>query len=87
MKCKVNNWMVLSVSNNKSFVNRGYYITKKFFPTYEDAREFMLEESEKYAKAKEKDFDKNEVLIDCGEYFVEIQIIDCSKDIKIIGIE
>lgn len=87
MKCKVSNWMVLSVSNNKSFVTRGYYITKNFFSTFEDAREFMLEESEKYAKAKEKDLGKSEAFIDCGEYFVEIQIIDCSKDIKIIGIE
>lgn len=31
MKCKVSNWMVLSVSNNKGFVTRGYYITKKSF--------------------------------------------------------
>ena len=45
MKCKVSNWMVLSVSNNKGFVTRGYYITKKFFSTYEDAREYMLEEN------------------------------------------
>lgn len=87
MKCKVSNWMVLSVSNNKSLVTRGYHITKNFFSSFEDAREFMLEESEKYAKAKEKDLDKSEAFIDCGEYFVEIQIIDCSKDIKIIGIE
>ena len=47
----------------------------------------MLEESNKCAKAKEKDLDKNEAFIDCGEYFVQIYIIDCSKDIKIIGIE
>ena len=87
MKCKVSNWMVLSVSNNKTFVTRGYYITKKFFSTYEDAREYMLEESYKYAKAKERDLSKNEAFIDCGEYFVQIQIIDCSKDIKIVGIE
>ena len=43
MKCKVSNWMVLSVSNNKGFVTRGYHITKEFFSTYEDAREYMLE--------------------------------------------
>ena len=47
MKCKVSNWMVLTVSNNKTFVTRGYHITKKFFSTFENAREFMLEESEK----------------------------------------
>ena len=87
MKCKVSNWMVLSVSNNKGFVTRRYYITKKFFSTYEDAREYMLEESNKYSNVKERDLGKNEVFIDCGEYFVEIQIIDCSKDIKILGIE
>lgn len=87
MKCKVNNWMVLSVSNNKTFVTRGYYITKEFFSTYEDAKEYMLKESDKYAKAKERDLSKNEAFIDCGEYFVQIQIIDCSKDIKIVGIE
>ena len=47
----------------------------------------MLEESNKYANVKERDLGKNEVFIDCEEYFVEIQIIDCSKDIKILGIE
>ena len=47
----------------------------------------MLEESNKYPKAKEIDLGKNEAFIDCEEYFVEIQIIDCSKDIKILGIE
>ena len=69
MKCKVSNWMVLSVSNNKTFVTRGYYITKKFFSTYEDAREYMLEESNKYASVKERHLGKNEVFIDCEEYF------------------
>lgn len=87
MKCKVNNWMVLSISNNKTFVTRGFYVRKEFFSTYEDAREFMLEESSKYTKAIERDLDKDEAFIDCGEYFVQIQIIDCSKNIKILGIE
>ena len=47
----------------------------------------QLEDLLEYAKAKERDLDKNEAFIDCGEYFVEIRIIDCSKDIKILGIE
>ena len=87
MKCKINNWMVLVINNSKALVTRGVYISKKFFSTYEDAKEYMLEESNKCAKAKERDLDKNEAFIDCGEYFVQIYIIDCSKDIKIIGIE
>ena len=87
MKWKVSNWMVLTINNSKELVTRGVYMSKKFFSTYEDAREYMLEESNKCAKAKEIDLYKNEAFIDCGEYFVQINIIDCSKDIKIIGIE
>lgn len=87
MKCKVSNWMVLEINNSKALVTRGFYVSRKFFSTYEDARDYMMEETEKYTKAKEKDLDKNEAYIDCGEYIVQMQIIDCSKDIKIIGIE
>lgn len=31
MKCKVNNYMVLIVNNNKDLVFRGFDISKKFF--------------------------------------------------------
>ena len=87
MKCKVSNWMVLTINNSRELVTRGVDVSKKFFSTYKDAREYMIEESNKYAKAKERDLDKNEAFIDCGEYFVQICIIDCSKEIEILGIE
>lgn len=87
MKCKVSNWMVLTINNSDKLVTRGFYVSRQFFPTYEDAKDYMIDETKKYAKAKETDLSNDESLIDCGEYFVQMQIIDCSKDIKIIGIE
>lgn len=37
MECKVNNYMVLTVNNNDTLVTRGFYISKKFFSTYDKA--------------------------------------------------
>ena len=86
MKCKVNNYMVLTVNDNKDLVFHGFYISKKFFSYYDEAREYMIEHSKKF-KAKEINIEKESVYINCGEYFVEIHIIDCSKYIEIIGVE
>ena len=80
MKCKVNNYMVLTVNDNKDLVFRGFDISKKFFPDYDKAIEYMIEYSKKF-KAKESAY------INCGDYFVEIHVIDCSKYIEIIGVE
>ena len=38
-------------------------------------------------KAKEVDIDKDSIYIDCGEYCIEMNVIDCSSYIKITGIE
>lgn len=86
MECKVNNYMVLTVNNNDTLVTRGFYISKKFFSTYDKAREYMVETSKKF-KAKEVDIDKDSIYIDCGEYCIEMNVIDCSSYIKITGIE
>lgn len=86
MKCKVNNYMVLIVNNNKDLVFRGFDISKKFFSSYDKAIEYMIEYSKKF-KAKEIDIEKEMAYINCGEYFVQIHIIDCSKYIEIIGVE
>ena len=37
------------------------------------------------AKAKDVKTDKYSAYIDCGEYFAQMQIIDCSSEIEIIG--
>ena len=86
MECKVNNYMVLTVNNNDTLLTRGLYISKKFFSTYDKAREYMVETSKKF-KAKEVDIDKDSIYIDCGEYCIEMNVIDCSSYIKITGIE
>ena len=86
MEYKVSNYMVLIVNNNKTLVTRGFYISKKFFSSYDEARENMVEEAKKF-KAEAIDIKKDSVYIDCGEYCVEMNIIDCSKNIKIVGVE
>lgn len=86
MKCKVGNYMVLTVNNDKSLVTRGFYISRRFFSTYNAARNYMIEKSESF-KAKQLDIEKNSVYIECENFFVEMNIIDCSKIIEISGVE
>lgn len=86
MKYKVNNYMVLTVNNNDTLAHRGFYISKEFFSTYAEAREYMIEETKKF-KTKEVDIEKDSIYIDCGEYCIEMNIIDCSSYIKITDIE
>ena len=86
MEYKVNNYMVLTVNNDKTLVTRGFYISKAFFCKYNEARDYMIETSKKF-KAKEVDIEKDSIYIDCGEYCIEMNIIDCSSYIKITGIE
>ena len=87
MKCKVNSYMVLIVNNNKDLVFRGFDISKKFFLNRDKAIEYMIEYSKKFKAAKEISIEKEMAYINCGEYFVQIHIIDCSKYIEIIGVE
>lgn len=87
MKCKVNNYMVLIVNNNKDLVFRGFDISKKFFSNHDKAIGYMIEYSKKFKAAKEINIEKEMAYINCGEYFVQIHIIDCSKYIEIIGVE
>ena len=61
MKCKVNNYMVLIVNNNKDLVFRGFDISKKFFSNYDKAIESMIEYSKKF-KAKEINIEKEMAL-------------------------
>lgn len=85
MNFTVNNWMVLTINSNKELVTRGVDISKKFFKSYEEAHQDMVYASRCYAKAKEVEVDKYCAFIDCEEYFIQIQIINCSKEIEIIG--
>lgn len=85
MKFTVNKWMLLVINSNKELVTRGVDVSKKFFDKYEDAYENMIDISKSYAKAKNVETDKHNAFVDCGEYFIQMQIIDCSKEIEIIG--
>ena len=85
MNFTVNNWMILIINSNKELVTRGTDVSKKFFKTFKEAHTDMLYSSRCYAKAKDVETDKYSAYIDCGEYFVQMQIIDCSKEIEIIG--
>ena len=84
MNFTVNNWMVLTINSNKELVTRGVDISKKFFKSYDEARKEMIYASRCYVKAKNVEDDKYCVFIDCDEYFVQMQIIDCSKEIQIL---
>ena len=85
MKYTVNNWMLLIINSNKELVTQGVYVSNKPFNTYEDAYENMLQTSKSFVKAKNIETEKYKAFVDCGEYFVQIHIINCSKDIQIIG--
>lgn len=85
MKYTVNNWMLLIINSNKELVTQGICVSNKPFNTYEDAYENMLQTSKSFAKAKNIETEKYKAFVDCGEYFVQIHIINCSKDIQIIG--
>ena len=85
MKITIENWMLLTINSNKELVTRGTDVSKKFFNTFKEAHTDMLYYSRCYAKAKDVETDKYSAYVDCGEYFVQMQIIDCSKEIEIIG--
>lgn len=84
MKVTIENWMLLIINSNKELVTYGTNISKKFFKTFKEARADMLYYSRYYKKEKDSDIDKYSAYIDCGDYFVQMQIIDCSKEIEII---
>lgn len=85
MKMTIENWMLLTINSNKELVTHGIDISKKFYKTFKEAHTDMLYSSRCYAKAKDVETDKYSAFVDCGEYFVQMQIIDCSKEIEIIG--
>lgn len=85
MKLTIENWMLLTINSNNELVTRGTDISKKFFKTFKEAHTNMLYTSKGYAKTKDIETDKYSAFVDCGEYFVQMQIIDCSKEIEIIG--
>lgn len=85
MDYTVNNFMVLIINSDKELVEKGIYVNKKFASTRKIAEEFMKEKAHSYKKAKKIQLEKTHAFIDCGEYFVQMQIIDCSKTIKILG--
>lgn len=85
MKIIIENWMLLTINSNKELVTRGIDVSKKFFKTFREAHTNMLYSSKCYARAKNVETDKYSAYVDCGEYFVQMQIIDCSKEIEIIG--
>lgn len=85
MKMTIENWMLLTINSNKELVTRGTDISKKFYKTFKEAHTDMLYSSRCYAKAKDIETDKSSAYVDCGEYFVQMQIINCSKEIEIIG--
>lgn len=85
MNYKVNNWMLLIVNSNQELVTQGVCVSNKLFNTYEEAYENMLQTSKSFAKAKNIETEKYKAFVDCGEYFVQMHIINCSKDIQIVG--
>lgn len=85
MDFTIDNWLVLIINSDKERVTRGVDIEKKFFSTYIEAHDYMIEKSKTYKKAKEIESDKYETYVQCEDYFVQIEVIDCSKGIKIIG--
>lgn len=83
MKYTVNNWMLLIINSCRELVTQGMYVSNKLFNTYEEAYEAMLETSKSFAKAQNIETEKYNAFVDCGEYFVQLQIINCSKNIYI----
>ena len=85
MKYTVNNWMLLIINSCRELVTQGIYVSNKSFNTYKEAYENMLQTSKSFAKAQNIETEKYNAFVDCGEYFVQLQIINCSKDIHITG--
>lgn len=86
MNYTVNNWMVLTINSDKGLVvDNRLFIIKKFFSSEKEATEYMADKTKTYAKAKEISVSKHSAFVDCGEYFIQMQVINCSKDIQIIG--
>lgn len=85
MKYTVNNWMLLIINSCRELVTQGIYVSNKSFNTYEEAYENMLQTSQSFAKAQNIETEKYNAFVDCGEYFIQLQIINCSKDIHITG--
>ena len=83
MNYTVNNWMVLIINSDAELVTRGVFVLKRFFNTEDDARKFMIDGTKAYAKAKDIDINKYDAYVDCGDYFVQMNIVNCSKDIHI----
>lgn len=85
MNYTVKNWLLVIVDSNKEMVMRGADISKKFFPSFEEAKDYMDKKSKSYKQAKAVELDRSTAYIECDDYFVQMEIIDCSKEIKIIG--
>lgn len=83
MKYTVNNWMLLIINSCRELVIQGMYVSNKLFNTYEEAYEAMLETSKSFAKAQNIETEKYNAFVDCGEYYVQLEIINCSKNIYI----
>ena len=85
MKYTINNWILLIVNSNEELVTRGVCVSSQPFNTYEEAYENMVQTSKRFVKAKSIEIEKYNTFVDCGDYFVQMHIINCSKDIQIIG--
>ena len=85
MDYTVNNWLVVTINSNKEIITAGEVsVEKKFFETYEEAYEYMDEKSKSYKNTKEilcKDTSK--VCVQVRDYFVHMEIINCSTNLKI----
>lgn len=85
MDYTVKNWLVIVINSSKELVMCGVDISKKFFPSFEEAKDYIDKKSKSYKQAKKIDLEESTAYIECDDYFVQMEIIDCSKTIKITG--
>ena len=81
----IKNWLVVVVNSNKELVMCGVDISKKFFTSFEEAKEYMDNKAKSYKHSKNVNLDELTAYIECDDYFVQMEIVDCSKTIKITG--
>lgn len=85
MNYAVKNWLVVIINSNKELVTQGVDISKKFFSSFEEAKDYMDSKSKSYKQAQKVSLENSTAYIECDDYFVQMEIIDCSKNIEIIG--
>lgn len=83
MEFTVQNWLVLTINSDAERVLRGVDVEKCFCSSYEEAYDYMVKKAEGYKKATEIDIQKKSAYIQTADYFVQIEIIDCSSRVAL----